>query len=645
MLGSNTAGASQSWVLDWSYNNIAYKYGVGDWELYTDTSSPSSFGFGIKTGINFNNHNVKIATIGAQIIGIDNLVLNVSTSLPTFVELFDISNNTGGSGSQGASGILNISDGSGGWLAMDGSSLPLLQYNSISGNLVYSGGNDLFSDNIKASLTLSITDNSGELRFRDSNDTINLARFHIARDSLGTGLHELYLYDCKRLTIPNDLKVAGDITFDNTSDSGTNTGKKMLVIDTTSKEVEERPIPSGVTVGGLAGEILTSNGSGGITALGAPTKFGYDSSIGYVDSPTTPLGATGFIASNGFFYFNCATNNLSEFQFRSNSGVSFGKLIGNSTLGTLLINGFNEFSIGDPLKILSSTTLSPIQVPDQGTNTNKVMLVMDFTSGNLERRPIPSGGGSPSQGSQYDFNYSDGSGGWTALSSPRFYFDNSTSEIVYQHHIQATYFNATLGIDLKKDNGQFRFKNNAGTTTHALINTAVDSLGPGLHELLISLCEQVNINSKVLIGQDLRVSGDLTFPSLTDSGTNTNKEMMVWDNTTAEVEIRPIPTEKSVVSFTNPSTLTPDASTTKQINANAQAQALTINVPTNPSDGDKVIYRIRAISTSTLSWSTSFSDLKGNLPTSAPINKTIVVGVMYNDFISTWEVVSVVEQT
>ena len=215
MLGSNTAGATQSYLLDWSFNNIAYKYAVGDWELYTDTASPSSFGFGIKTGINFNNHNVKMATVGAQFIGIDTIDLNVSTSSPTFIELFDILNNTGGGGSpsQGVQGIVNIADGSGGWLAMDGTARPLFEYNSTSGNLVYSGGNDFFSDTIKASLTLNVTDNSGEIRFRDSNDTITLARFQIARDSLGTGLHELYLYNCKRFTIPNDLKVQGDVSF------------------------------------------------------------------------------------------------------------------------------------------------------------------------------------------------------------------------------------------------------------------------------------------------------------------------------------------------------------------------------------------------------------------------------------------------
>jgi hypothetical protein len=73
-----------------------------------------------------------------------------------------------------------------------------------------------------------------------------------------------------------------------------------------------------------------------------------------------------------------------------------------------------------------------------------------------------------------------------------------------------------------------------------MINVVKDSLGTGLHELLITLCEQLTISPKVLMGNDLRVSGDVFLNSLIDSGTNTNKEMVVWDNTSAKLERRPI---------------------------------------------------------------------------------------------------------
>ena len=282
---------------------------------------------------------------------------------------------------------------------------------------------------------------------------------------------------------------------------------------------------------------------------------------------------------------------------------------------------------------------------DSGTDTGKKMVVIDTTTKEIEERPIPSGGGSASQGAQYDFNYADGSGGWTALTSPRFYFDNSNNVITYEYHIQASKLLATLEMNINYDGGQFRFKDTAGTTTLAMLNVVKDGSGTGLHDLLITLCEKFQINAKVIIGDDLRVSGDVFLNSLIDSGTDTNKEMVVWDNTTAKIERRPIPTEKSVVSSTNPSTLTPDASTTKQINANAQAQALTINLPTNAFDGAKIIYRIKATSTSNLTWNAAFNDLKGSLPTSAPINKSIYVGVIYDAYSSIWDVVSVVEQS
>lgn len=103
-------------------------------------------------------------------------------------------------------------------------------------------------------------------------------------------------------------------------------------------------------------------------------------------------------------------------------------------------------------------------------------------------------------------------------------------------------------------------------------------------------------------------------------------------------------TGKGTESFNNPSALSPDASQVKQSNANQQAQSLTINSPSNGSDGDKVIIRIEASSTSSLTWSGSYNDLKGVLPSQAQINKIIYVGMIYNGLDSAWDIVSVVEQ-
>ena len=98
---------------------------------------------------------------------------------------------------------------------------------------------------------------------------------------------------------------------------------------------------STIVVPGASGEVLGSDGSGGIIAFdgSGPTtpKLAFDPSLNHIDSPASPLGATGFIASGGFIYLNSnAGNNLGEFQFRDNAGNTFGKIIGNSSLNTLL---------------------------------------------------------------------------------------------------------------------------------------------------------------------------------------------------------------------------------------------------------------------------------------------------------------------
>ncbi len=103
-------------------------------------------------------------------------------------------------------------------------------------------------------------------------------------------------------------------------------------------------------------------------------------------------------------------------------------------------------------------------------------------------------------------------------------------------------------------------------------------------------------------------------------------------------------TDKITEANTNPSTMAVDASLVKQKSANNLASTCTIPLPTNGVDGDKVVYRFRASATSTLSWNAGFNDLKGALPTSLAINKSLYVGVIYDAFTSTWDVVSVVEQ-
>jgi len=129
-----------------------------------------------------------------------------------------------------------------------------------------------------------------------------------------------------------------------------------------------------------------------------------------------------------------------------------------------LINTFSKVIIGDPLEILSSTTLTPAQVIDPGTNTNKVMLVMDFTTGALERRPIVTG--SPSQGSQYVLNVSDGSGGWQALdgiSLPLFQLNSVTGylEFTGASGFITNVLEATDQVNISNDAGGLYFRDSS----------------------------------------------------------------------------------------------------------------------------------------------------------------------------------------
>jgi hypothetical protein len=132
--------------------------------------------------------------------------------------------------------------------------------------------------------------------------------------------------------------------------------------------------------------------------------------------------------------------------------------------------------------------------------------------------------------------------------------------------------------------------------------------------------------------------GSVKIPNLP---TGTQVGLVGYDSTGKLIEAdRQLTTQAS----TNPSTMAVDASLYKQISANNLAQTCTIPLPTNGVDGSKVIYRFRAVATSTLSWNAGFNDLKGALPTSIAINKSLYVGVIYDAFTSTWDVVSVVEQ-
>lgn len=105
-------------------------------------------------------------------------------------------------------------------------------------------------------------------------------------------------------------------------------------------------------------------------------------------------------------------------------------------------------------------------------------------------------------------------------------------------------------------------------------------------------------------------------------------------------------TEPRVVSVVSTATLTIDSSTTDQSVITAQAEGLTIGVPTGtPLEGRKLIIRIKDNGTNrALSWNSIFEVVGVTLPTTTTANKIIYIGLIYNSVSTKWDVVAVKEQ-
>ena len=100
-----------------------------------------------------------------------------------------------------------------------------------------------------------------------------------------------------------------------------------------------------------------------------------------------------------------------------------------------------------------------------------------------------------------------------------------------------------------------------------------------------------------------------------------------------------------IVPIATSSSLTIDASITDQYNVTALASALTINAPTNPTNGQKLTIRIKDNGTTrTLTWNAIFRAIGTTLPTNTTANKTIYVGAIYNSDDNNWDVVAVSEE-
>jgi TATA-binding protein-associated factor Taf7 len=72
---------------------------------------------------------------------------------------------------------------------------------------------------------------------------------------------------------------------------------------------------------------------------------------------------------------------------------------------------------------------------------------------------------------------------------------------------------------------------------------------------------------------------------------------------------------------------------------------MTVNAPTNGSDGKKLIIRIKdSGSAQSLTWNAIFRAIGVTLPTTTTANKTIYVGCIYNNADSKWDAIAVAEE-
>lgn len=96
---------------------------------------------------------------------------------------------------------------------------------------------------------------------------------------------------------------------------------------------------------------------------------------------------------------------------------------------------------------------------------------------------------------------------------------------------------------------------------------------------------------------------------------------------------------------TSASTLTPDVSLFDQYDITALAANLTINLPDNPVNGSKIVFRIKDNGTArTLTWAVVYNSVGVTLPTTTVANKWLYVGAIYNSIAAKWDVIAVSQQ-
>lgn len=159
------------------------------------------------------------------------------------------------------------------------------------------------------------------------------------------------------------------------------------------------------------------------------------------------------------------------------------------------------------------------------------------------------------------------------------------------------------------------------------------------------------------IGNKILVDTDVTITTLAGTGTR----MVVADptgllgsgdltgyttNTGAQNLINKRITPRTTVTSSS-STPTPDISTTDLYILSALAVNATFGAPTgNPVAGEKLMIRIKDNGTArTLGYNAIYRAIGITLPTTTVINKTLYLGMIYNNIDTKWDVIAVAQES
>jgi hypothetical protein len=152
-----------------------------------------------------------------------------------------------------------------------------------------------------------------------------------------------------------------------------------------------------------------------------------------------------------------------------------------------------------------------------------------------------------------------------------------------------------------------------------------------------------NTITKVPTQQSVKAYTDTGVASLL-----TNNQTFTGINTFSQAILATKGVKPRIGTDTSTSSLTVDASLFDQYNITALALGLSINAPTNPTDGQRLVIRFKDDATTrSLNWfiaTGGFRALGTTLPTNTTASKTIYVGCIYNLDDNIWDVVAVSEE-